>query len=104
MTSKHTHTDLPYSRTGYWVREEGETEWEDASDYVKYQYGEYYNEEEVAVAYMNYINEYNSEVQDMTIEVLNSDDKIYTYNAYVEYQPKYYADKESVRDYDEDEE
>ena len=92
---------LPYSSTGYWVRQQGYKDWEDASEYVKYAYGKFYDEEEVAKAYMQYLCEFHPgdyESDSLYVEVLNSEDKIYTYEAYAEPRLDYYANFKTMKD------
>ena len=84
----------PNSITGYWVREQGTTNWEDASDLVKYAYGRFYDEEDVATAYINYRHERDEKIMELYVEVLNNENKVYSYRAYVVPSFSYYADKE----------
>ena len=84
----------PNSSSGYWVREQEETEWKDASPYVKYSYGKFYDEEDVATAYLNYLHdEKEPEINECYIEVLNKEDKISTFRAYTVPSISYYADQ-----------
>lgn len=99
----------PYSETNYWVREEGEDDWEDASQYKKYAYGSFEDSEEVATAYLQYMDELGYERvqvdEEISIEVLDGRDMmIRTYNAYIDLRPEYYADFKGLVPYNEDEE
>lgn len=98
----------PYSETNYWVRSENDIDWEDASQYKKYAYGEFYNSEEVAKAYLQYLDEMGYEdvsAENISIEVLDGRDMmVRTYNAYIDFRPEYNADLEGKVPYNEDEE
>lgn len=99
----------PYSETNYWVRIEGEDVWEDASQYKKYAYGQFIDSEEVAKAYLQYMDEvgYYEDIsaEDISIEVLDGRDMmVRTYNTHIEFRPEYYADFEDIASYNEDEE